>query len=208
MENKNNNKRTYRLGILLLLFTLLSTVMLPGTFAKYTSEYAGSDTALVAKWDIDITDGDKSIIVGETLNLDLFSHNFNKNILSSAGSEKIVAPGVDGSFKLEVNNASDVAAKISYTLEKTSGSADVPMEFSIDDGKNWLSLEELNASLNTPVNIAGVGSGTVEKTVGWKWAFEGNDANDTALGVASAETSRTNYALNVKVTATQVMPTE
>ena len=45
-------KKTFRLGALLLIVCLISTVMLSGTFAKYTSEYAGKDTAFIAKWKI------------------------------------------------------------------------------------------------------------------------------------------------------------
>ena len=40
---------TAKITILLLMLCLISTAMLSGTFAKYTSEYAGADTALIAK---------------------------------------------------------------------------------------------------------------------------------------------------------------
>jgi hypothetical protein len=48
--SKEKNKNTFRIGALLLVACLISSVMLSGTFAKYTSEYAGQDTALVARW--------------------------------------------------------------------------------------------------------------------------------------------------------------
>ena len=48
--SKEKNKNTFRVAALLLVACLISSVMLSGTFAKYTSEYAGKDTALVARW--------------------------------------------------------------------------------------------------------------------------------------------------------------
>jgi hypothetical protein len=48
--SKEKNKNTFRVAALLLVACLISSVMLSGTFAKYTSEYAGQDTALVARW--------------------------------------------------------------------------------------------------------------------------------------------------------------
>jgi ABC-type cobalt transport system substrate-binding protein len=58
--------KTARITILLLVLCLISTAMLSGTFAKYTSEYAGADTALIAKWEIEFDD-DNTTTSGTTL---------------------------------------------------------------------------------------------------------------------------------------------
>ena len=71
--------KTARITILLLVLCLISTAMLSGTFAKYTSVYAGADTALIAKWDISVSDGDDhgfTMLPGEVQQLDLFKHEY------------------------------------------------------------------------------------------------------------------------------------
>ena len=113
MKNKN---RIFRVSALLLVLCFISTVMISGTFAKYTSEYSGQDTALIAKWDLDVTDGshDFAISPDDPAELDLFSHAYNENIIDTAGENKIIAPGVSGDFILSVTNNSDVAAEVNF----------------------------------------------------------------------------------------------
>lgn len=125
----NITGKTFRLGGLLLVVCLISTVMLSGTFAKYTSVYAGQDTALVAKWSLAIKEGTHDFAIDPAVaNLDLFSHAFNTNILTT--TPKIIAPGISDNFVLNLTNNSDVAADITFDITKTG--ANVPMEYSID----------------------------------------------------------------------------
>lgn len=43
-----------RIASVLLIVTLLSTSVISGTFAKYTTEAEGSDSATVAKWGVNL----------------------------------------------------------------------------------------------------------------------------------------------------------
>jgi hypothetical protein len=72
--NMKNKNRIFRVSALLLVLCFISTVMISGTFAKYTSEYSGQDTALIAKWSLDVTDGshDFEISPDDPAELDLF----------------------------------------------------------------------------------------------------------------------------------------
>ena len=139
--------KTARITMLLVVLCLISTAMLSGTFAKYTSEFAGEDTALIAKWDISVTDGEDNVL-GGVQSLDLFKHAFNQNIITGAGTDKIIAPGVSGDFTLKVENIGDVAAEVVFDLAASGSANDVPIEYSID-GSSWVNLGDLETALNS-----------------------------------------------------------
>ena len=223
MSTMTLNKKTFRIAGLLLILCLISAAILSGTFAKYTSTFAGEDTALVAKWDLEMKAGGKEFSVSpdSVADLDLFEHAYNKNIVAGTGYDKIIAPGVDGKFVLSMTNNSDVAADIVFDITKTDDSANVPMEYSVDDGASWVGLDDLATHLNC--TLAEADESATEKTVNvlWRWAYDdtaqtgstpaitSNDATDTILGKASAaSTGRTSYKLNIAITATQVKPDE
>lgn len=207
--------KTARITMLLVVLCLISTAMLSGTFAKYTSEFAGADTALIAKWDISVTDGETELSVSEAVYLDLFSHEYQNNIIEGAGTDKIIAPGVSGDFTLKVENIGDVAAEVVFDLAASGSANDVPIEYSID-GSSWVNLGDLETALNSLAGMQNVaaGTGTAEQKVEWRWQFErgedaaltANDAADTHLGTTSVTDNRSKYILTVTATATQIAP--
>jgi hypothetical protein len=215
--SKEKNKNTFRVAALLLVACLISSVMLSGTFAKYTSKYAGQDKALVARWSLDIKEGDDhgfALAPDEAATLDLFGHTYSTNMLNADG-HPIIAPGVDGEFVLNLTNNSDVAADIDFVITEEVGSADVPMEFSFNNFTSTIGdYSALQAALNDlNIHLAELG-GSDTRTVYWRWKYDGTtgttgatDESDTALGVASAsDASRTQYTLTIEVTATQSTP--
>jgi hypothetical protein len=214
--------KTARITILLLVLCLISTAMLSGTFARYTSEYAGADTALIAKWDISVSDGDEhgfTMLPGEAQQLDLFKHAYDTNILSTAGDSKIIAPGVNGEFVLKVANNGDVAAKMTFDF-KVSGTADtVPIKYKLKDveGQTWGDLVALKAALNELEKMKNVapGTGSAAQIVEWRWPFErggdaaaiaANNKEDTDLGTDSVTDNRSTYILTITATAEQIAP--
>ena len=214
--------KTARITILLLVLCLISTAMLSGTFARYTSEYAGEDTALIAKWDVKFNGNEPTTSTAE---LDLFSHAFDTNIIAGVGDDKIIAPGVSGDFTLKVENKGDVAAEMTFDFEVSGDASNAPIEYKLKDvaGQTWGDLDALKTALDELEKMKNVaaGTGTVEQTVEWQWPFErggdaaaiaANDEVDTDLGTASAEGTgegadgRTEYILTIKATATQITP--
>jgi hypothetical protein len=216
--SKEKNKNTFRVAALLLVACLISSVMLSGTFAKYTSEYAGADTALVATWNFvaeggqDGEDLDLVPLEGAAVELDLFKHAYNDNILATAGAGKIIAPGVSGNFVLNLTNNSDVAAGITFTITEDTSVADIPMEFGIGDENGDFNFDADGAiiyanvvDLTTALNKLGPSGGNIQLaasdgdntesvTVHWRWKFERgstqedidhNDEGDTTLGMNS-----------------------
>lgn len=208
MKKKNLGKWL----VVLVALVAVSTSMIAETFAKYTSEFAGSDTALVAKWDVKFTDGTDEY---SDLNpIDIFGHNYTGNIVANAGTDKIIAPGVKGSFVLKVDYNLDVTADFEFDIVKTG--PDLPLTFTVNGG-SAVGLSGLEGAIDTAFGTTlPIGSGNKTVTVNWEWPFERganpaeiatNDAADTGFGQASVVADRTTYKLDVTLRATQKAPT-
>ncbi|HVI39448.1 MAG TPA: hypothetical protein VM577_02215 [Anaerovoracaceae bacterium] len=210
------SKNVWKVAAFLLILCLVSTVMISGTYAKYTSTYAGQDTALVAKWDIFTTGGGIGLTEGGTADLDLFHHTYS-NVAAKVGDKYIIAPGVAGKFILEFDNNSDVTADITFEIATTSA-VTVPIEYSLNNFGDTLTLDQLESELNGATsafhNII-ANTGPVTETVSWRWVYDVNpldppgdaaDIADTQLGTDSADAGHTEYGLNITATADQVLP--
>lgn len=210
------NDRITRFAILILALTMITLMIVSGTFAKYTSSATGSDTATVAKWSIKVGSGDGIEIAGSssTVSFDLFSTIKDEDggseadvagkasgtaVGSTSATAKIIAPGTSGSFDIIVKNESEVNATYSIAFE--SNNTSIPIEFSTD-GTTWKStLSEANVT-NAAINM---NSAAQTKTVYWRWAYDVSAARDTAdtnLGVA-AQTSPASVTLSATISATQ-----
>ena len=196
-----------KLTSFVLLVTMIALTLVSGTYAKYTSSASGTDSAVVAKWNIKAgAKGSETSITGSNATVafnlfDTINDTGNTADETDVADEKI-APGTAGSFEMSIKNDSEVTARygISYTLS----ASDVPIEFSVDDGNTWTtSLSNVAASDST--KIAMNSSKTV--TVMWRWAFTGDastnytssqtDETDTALGL-STPTVTVNATLTVE----------
>lgn len=192
MKKKNY---TMRIAAGVMTAALLSTCAISSTFAKYTSESTGTDSARVAKWDIQINS--TSMKTATTMfDFDLFDTTYDSDssdTVKSSEDDKVIAPGTQGSFALVIKNSSEVTATyaIDYTVTK---SASIPVKFSVDNGANWTGdLMDVTA-----VTLAMGSSETI--IVQWKWEFSGDDSTDTGLGEKGTDT----LTVSAKVTATQV----
>lgn len=211
-----------RLASGLLVAVLLTTSMISGTFAKYTSTKSGSDSARVAKWSI-IANGTEDITLADpaTITFDLFgtiedtaapSETDVKNLSDPADGKTVIAPGTKGSFELTVQNKSEVNAIYTITLAE-SNDDEIPLKYSVD-GENWVdSIEALSmtALTNVAINMEAAAS---TQTVYWKWVFDNEvpdagghigqtNASDTALGVG-AQNTPAEVTITATITATQV----
>ena len=168
-----------RLAAILLVMALLSTAVISGTFAKYTSEATTTDSARVAKWIVSVND----VALGSAskeFDFDLFDCA-DTNVKMTGGKnvgddgKKLVAPGTKGSFDIVIKNESEVNAE--YAVAFTSTLNDVPIKLTIDD----VALAD--------IEFTAIGMGeTKTVTVNWEWTFEaGRDAADTELGLDPVE---------------------
>ena len=200
MNKTKKSSMMVRLVAVLAVTMMFTMCFVGGTFAKYTSSATGTDSATVAKWSFKV--GEKDIATNDTFTFDLFntikdSNGTDNETDMSSNDGSIIAPGTQGSFDLVLTNASQVTAQyaIDYTVTNTGN---IPVQFSVDGGTNWTNdLADVAASDSTKL---AANSGTTTITVQWKWVFDGNDANDTALGSAATAT----LTVAAAVTATQV----
>ena len=145
-----------RLASGLLVAVLLTTCAIAGTFAKYTTEFEGTDSARVAKFTVnsnaasfDIFDVSK---IYDTKDDASFSVKSDDADVDNGATDGLIAPGTWGEFTFTVSDASEVTVNyaIDYTVEATVLAGDASIK------------------------------------VMWKWTYEGDDGADTTLGVAGS----------------------
>lgn len=198
-----------KITAIVLLVTLVALAIISGTFAKYAEQYAGEGTAIVAKWDVNVTDLDGTALT-ESTTFDLFNKSkvydlskvANVNDLSEAvgevddnvakGTDKaIVAPGTWGKVGFKIKIAASNEVKVKYGVDITDIQNNIaPLEFSVD-GKNWTTANDVK-TLTT--KVVGPSAEETEETVTlyWRWLYENgteetltnNDNNDKTLATA------------------------
>ena len=207
--------RMMRLASVLLVCVLLTTSVISGTFAKYTSTATASDIARVAKWSIKVEDTEIGVAGDTTVAFDLFktvndtAGAAESDVLAGTGDTHIIAPGTSGSFQIDIVNESEVNAKYTIALAETN-TGNIPLQYSVD-GTTWVdSVAELTMTALTDQSIA-MGTGTDTKIVYWRWVFDENvadqtvhagqtDVTDTALGYAGTA----QVTIEATITVTQV----
>lgn len=207
MKKTNNNITKF--AIIVLAVTMVVFILVSGTYAKYTSQATGSDTAKVAKWSIKVGDTEIANATPKTVTFDLFKTINDSNgtdAESDVKSGKLIAPGTSGKFDLTVTNDSEVNAKCSITLANSNTT--IPIEFSTD-GKTWTNDITTLASNDKTINMGASSTMTVQ----WRWAYEGSsstsfkttqtDTSDTNLGI-SAQTAAPTATITATIVATQV----
>ena len=212
---KNSNRKVLGLVSIVLMFTLVSACLMSGTLAKYVTESTGTDTARVAKWDINTN-----------FTFELFKNsyatddsNYESSIAFSVTGENgdlVIAPGTSGSYDFSITGgAPEVAYEIEIAIVAAYNDAWAatgydPLVFTLD-GAPVGNLNDLTAALSSsgtlsnyyaPLTDANAVNGI--HTIGWSWPFEsGDDESDTTLGEL-AMTQNLEITFDVAVTATQI----
>lgn len=206
---KSNKQKAGLMALVAL--AAIGSYFIAGTYAKYTSDIAGTDTATVAKWkwtiNGDVIDSAEDVTNGYTF--DLFD-TITEWDSSTAESDVVagkIAPGTGGSFYIAITNNSEVNATYAIAFTETNA-GNVPIEYSTD-GTTW---ESSVASLDVSSADINMGASSTPMTVYWRWAYTGaqsanykstqTDATDTALGFG-ANTSAATVQVTATVTVTQ-----
>ena len=213
---------------LLLVLVLVTSCFVGSTFAKYTVGGKGTDTARVAKFGVTITaegtmfaeeyatdDGDVKEII-------------SKSVVST---EKVVAPGTKGNMSsIVLKGKPEVAVRVEYkvnTFELTGWQTGddaatteyCPLVFTVGTASYKIgdagitSVSDLQDKVKAAItayskdyeantDLSGVGTDSLK--VSWAWAFEGDDAKDTALGSRAAEDKAATVELEITTTVTQI----
>ena len=153
--------RMMRLASILLVCVLLTTSVISGTFAKYTTSASSEDSARVANWGFERTN---------SMDLtDLFLSSY-ENVNSENGDD-VIAPGTSGqtSFQFaydETNGANgpEVAYTFSVAVESSCDPAILANEniqWALDSTNEWGTWDELIADITL---LSGDASGSKQYT--------------------------------------------
>ena len=188
-----------RIASCLLIAVLMTTCVISGTFAKYTTTTGGTDTARVAYWGFE---------QGAELEIDLFDNTYT-NVASvdvvgdDSTNDNVVAPGTTKTDTIGftyVNYQTDkiVAPEVAYTFTidatitgTTTTAFDSNKSFYwILDGKQYQTIDAFTTAIKT---LSGEADGSVDysannlptnfavgatHTIGWYWAYEGYEVTE------------------------------
>lgn len=222
-ETQTRKNTALRMACGLAVAAILSTCVVAGTFAKYTTVSSATDTARVAKWGF-ANDANSQVMMD-----DLFKSAYDKNV---KGAADVIAPGTANAstFKMVYNTADGAAAapEVAYTFSvNTDGSScaegiknNPNIQWRLDDGA-WGSWEQAMAQVRAlsgdpsgskayaagelPSGFYGADAQTAgagAHTIAWQWLYgDGYDKLDTALGNAD---ELGQVAVKIAVSATQI----
>ena len=215
--------RMMRLASILLICVLLTTSVISGTFAKYTSSYTSEDHARIAYWGFGYYPHEGA------LNLtNLFQRSYDN--VQSNNEDDVIAPGTSGqtSFQFLYNAGNgatgpEVAYTFTVDVEAECGYGiwtNRAIQWKLDDGNwgNWDALiEDIKALSGDPSGTKvyepntlpeAFGLDNTTHTIYWQWIFEYpdsethyNDGIDTAIGNATEENE---CSIKITISATQV----
>lgn len=180
----------------MLAVSLLTTCVISGTMAKYTSSASGSDTARAAKWSILVNGTEIATRTPQTMDFDLFNtigdddngYDDDVNVVNVSEDEPaIIAPGTGGKIDLVITNNSEVTAEYDLELSENNPSG-IPIQYSFDGAYYFYSFADLKAMAENTydgwadmiMQIAGVDltnaapNSTITIPVDWAWAFDEN----------------------------------
>lgn len=188
----NKSNFVARLSVLTIALTLVTTSLIGGTLAKYTTEVTGTGSAEVAKWSFKANEksggSDKF-----TVNL---ADTVDKNPNVTSGK---IAPGSKGSFDIKIDATGSETAldyKIEFTnIQNPIANLKFYPDASRTDGTE-IDLTTTNA-FDGSIALAETNK-KVTKTVYWEWKDGVNNTSDTEAGVAA-----TKMTFDIKVTGTQ-----
>ena len=184
---------TMRVAVLMVALTLITACFVSGTYAKYVTSGTANDTARVAKFGVSVEGSS-----------DLFRKQYNthddtfaeaKSVIST---DKVVAPGTDGSFTdFAIKGMPEVAVRVTYEVTEidvdnwvyNDGTDDefyCPIFIQIGDtwlsGLDYASADDFEAAISD--NVAAYSKDYPARTklgqqtddalaISWKWNFTG-----------------------------------
>ena len=199
------------IGVAALALTVVSSCMVGGTLAKYTTTVAGTGSAIVAKWAPSFKGGANGEFT-DSIDVKLTDTSLNGKVVNGK-----VAPGTDGSFSVQVSRgATEVEFKYSVTISDLNN-CPANLKFYEDDkfSKELTKNEKGNYELSSSETM-GLTDSDKTLTVYWQWPYAvdsesgsqaelDRDAADSEAGnKATASEAAATMSFKVNCTATQV----
>ncbi len=187
-------------SILIVFLLMVSALFVTDTIARYVTTLSGSDSARVAKFEFDVSDGTTDLGTTVTSLVSIFD---TVNLGANLKDDNLIAPGSKGDFELVIQNNSEVAVDVTSTVTLTNA-GNVNLKFFVgateptDDAGYTTSALDLQTTLEAAIE----GSYAVEsaaETINVYWKWVDSDVADTALGLTGTDT----VSLLIEATATQ-----
>lgn len=216
-----------RIAACLLVVTMLSLCMVSYTYAKYVTTDEASASAQVAKWGVQVHaeladmfakgyDASNAAVTSET-----------GATVWASGDYNLLAPGTEdqAAAALTISGTPEVAVKVDYVAEvtltnwKIGANEYCPLVITVDvdgtatdyeiNGTTIKTVAELEAAVEKAITDLAAEYGPNKDLaksiiVSWSWAFDGDDAKDTALGDQAATTGAASFSIKVGATVTQL----
>lgn len=221
-----------RIAAVMLMLCLVTTCAISGTFAKYTTEASGSDTARVAYWGF--TGEDADIAIG-----DLFATSYAKdtstydkdNTVVSANTDKVIAPGTTNSatfiFEYTPKTGTATAPEVAYTLTVNASESTIADAIKNNNNIKWAvcktadvtggviptgewgtwdaMINEINGLDGDETFDAGelAPIANTSYTIAWDWAISGTDG-DTEDTTLGNTVADLDVLVKITINATQI----
>lgn len=203
-----------RLASGLMLSCLLSTCVISGTFAKYTTSNKAEDSARVAKWGVTVT------ATGD----DAFATNYNDATSGTkvVSTVNVVAPGTNGQLAAaSISGTPEVMVDVIATANLELNGWEIgseeycPIVFTVGDeeikmGGSITTIDALEQAVEAKItawsatNVAANTDLTRNIEIDWAWAFDGEDEKDTALGNQAVTGTAATISFEFEITVNQV----
>lgn len=214
----------------LLVAVLLTTTVISGTFAKYTTKADGFDTARVAKFGVAVNVEAANLFANEYTGT-LEGNTVVSNTTDSQGTKHdVVAPGTGGVLaKMTITGTPEVSVQVTRTasLDLEGWTDDnnnyyCPISIIVGSkelsGLNYESEAEFEAAVNAEINVTKTYApnttlnSTDDVVVNWYWSFENgvgtkasqDNEKDTDLGDKAAAGNAATITLDLEVVVEQV----
>lgn len=203
-----------RLASGLMLSCLLSTCVISGTFAKYTTSNKAEDSARVAKWGVTVT------ATGD----DAFATNYNDatpgtkvvstvNVVAPGTNGQLAAASISGTPEVMVDviatanlelNGWEIGSEEYCPIVFTVGGEEIKMGGSITTIDALEQAVEAKITAWSATNVAANTDLTRNIEIDWAWAFDGEDEKDTALGNQAVTGTAATISFEFEITVNQV----
>lgn len=199
----------FKLGLFCAALVLVATCFITSAWAKYTKTVSATDTARVAKFEVTVVDKDNTKIESENAEINIFGTQLSNIKKDENGdniaTEKLIAPGSEGSFLIKITNSSEVSIRYTLTCE-LENTSNVPLVFCLSQDGDYKSVTEIFADLTGKMDVNTDNSETTY-TIYWKWNPNSTNVDDTKLGEAAAKGNVVVKA-TIKLVVEQLLPSE
>ncbi len=216
MKKINTNKIVALLAVL----CMITSAFVGSTLAKYTTEGKGTDSARVAKFGVVVNATSDSAFKTEYAS---DTAAYTDLTVKSDTTDKLVAPGTTGTLTdVKLTGTPEVAVNVTYTADlsltdwTTDGTTEYcPLVITVE-GTEYTCESTVSAfesaveaaingcSKDYAVNTDLSNIGNDAPSVSWKWAIDGDNVKDTALGDRAAAGNAAGISLTLTTTVTQI----